>query len=283
MNKLVPIVLTGEQLRSLQLKGVEILSHVIKAIEQMNLTYYCVGGTALGAKKYNGFIPWDDDIDIAMPRDDYMKFLLNGKKYLPNNLFISSCFTENGYFGGVAKVRDINTSYFDIETARFNICHGAFIDIFPIDGYKSLRKKDAFLKKICQGRIIFAQGRKKSFSVKIKGLISTVLCFFKSPNHCCKRIEKILSKHNIQDCEQVFNRIMVFEKSVFGMPRKGIFEGLEINLPAKLEDYLTICYGDYAKDIPDEKKIPHHFAYLIDLNTSYKNYSYSHGVVVKKL
>ena len=282
MGKNGHIILTNEELLALQNKGAEIFAHVISAIEKMGLTYYCVGGTAIGAKKYHGFIPWDDDIDIAMPRDDYMKFLMEGSKYLPEHLFISSCFTEKKYFGSVAKVRDINTSYFDVETARFDICHGAFIDVFPIDGYVPLTKKEKFWHKVLLGKIEFTQRKKKPFATKFKGFVCYLICLFKSLNRCCLDDEKLLMKHKVEDCDQVYNRIMVFKKEIFGKPTKGTFMGLEVNLPEKVDDYLFQCYGNIDKVIPQEKQIPHHFAYLIDLNTPYTKYKYKHGRIVKK-
>lgn len=282
MSKSNQITLSKDELVALQQKGIEIFGHVIKAINEMKLTYYCVGGTAIGAKKYQGFIPWDDDIDIAMPREDYMKFLLNGHKYLPSHLFISSCFTEKNYFGSVAKVRDINTSYFDIETAKFDTCHGAFVDIFPIDGYASPTRFERFLKKIYQGRIEFAQKKNKSFGANIKGFFASLLCCFKSLNKCCQKREHLLMRYKIEDCEKVYNRIMVFDKNIFGKPSSGKFAGLDVLLPERLDDYLKICYGDINKEMPKDKQIPHHFALLIDLNTPYTNYVYSHGRMVKR-
>lgn len=281
MNSKNQVKLDKEQLRQLQLKGVEILSYIIKAINDMKLTYYCVGGTALGAVKYNGFIPWDDDIDIAMPREDYMKFLLNGSKYLPDHLFVSSCFTEKKYYGSVAKIRDVNTSYFDVETARFPICHGIFVDIFPIDGFKPLSKKDTFIKKINKGKITFFERQNNKFSSKVKGFICSCFCLFKPLNKCCISSEKILMKNKIDHCSKVYNRIMTFDKALFEKPSTGVFEGLSVNLPSNVNDYLNICYGDIKKDPPIEKQYPHHFALLIDVNESYKKYKFKRGKVQK--
>ena len=276
------IHLSKHQLRELQLKEVEILSHVINAIKKMGLTYYCVGGTAIGSVKYGGFVPWDDDIDIAMPRDDYMKFLLDGKKYLPSNLFISSCFTEKKYFGSVAKIRDINTSFFEINTAKHKICHGVFVDIFPIDGYKPLSKVERFKRKVHIGKISFFEGTFDSFSGFFKGLICAFLCMFKSLNKCCLYVEKMLMKNKYSDCEMVYNRLMIFDKSTFGIATKGVFEGLEVSLPANINAYLSLCFGDINDIPPIEKRIPHHFALLIDINTPYANFKYKKGRVIKR-
>lgn len=274
-------LLDKTELRSLQLKGCEILLSVISAINKMGLTYYCVGGTALGAIKYNGFIPWDDDIDIAMPREDYMKFIKEGNKFLPNNLFISSCFSEKKYFGSVTKIRDINTAYFDIETARFNICHGVFIDIFPIDGYAPASSLDSFKKKLFKGKITYFEHQGGSFANRTKRIICAILCFWKSLNKCSQSCEKILMKNKINDCSSVFNRIMIFDKDIFGKPSTGTFEGIKVNLPEKVYEYLKICYGDISKDLPKEKQFPHHFALCINTKKSYKEFRYKNGEIIE--
>lgn len=279
MNKPPIQKLTKEELVALQNKGIEIFSDVLKAFEAMGLTYYCVGGTALGATKYQGFIPWDDDIDIAMPRKDYMTFLKNGQKHLPNYLYISSCFNERKNFLSVTKVRDIRTSYFDVETAKYDICHGIFIDIFPIDGYKG---KESIWKKILLGRIDYSTHKDKPFNLRIRGFVCRLLTMFKTLNGCAKSIERILMRNKIEDCDFVYTRIMSFDKRIFSTPTKGRFANLEICLPSKNETYLEICYGDITKDVPTNKQIPHHFAYLIDTENAYSNYVFKHGRITKK-
>lgn len=281
MKKIEHKILNKTELRSLQKKGCEILVYVISAIKKMGLTYYCVGGTALGAKKYSGFIPWDDDIDIAMPRDDYMKFIKEGNKYLPNHLFISSCFTEKNYFGSVAKIRDLNTAYFDVETSRFDICHGVFVDLFPIDGYVKPSFLDSIRVKFLKGKITYFEHQKSSFINSIKGFVCSILCFWKSLNSCCKSSEEILMKNKVENCDFVYNRIMTFDKNIFGKPIVGKFEGIDVNLPAQINDYLFLCYGDINKDIPTEKQIPHHFVLYIDLETSYSKFKYKKGKIIR--
>lgn len=269
------VILNESELKSLQQKGLDILREVIQAINKMGLTYYCVGGTALGAVKYGGFIPWDDDIDIAMPREDYMLFLEKGSSYLPANLKICSCFTEPNNFSSLTKVRDENTAFFDIETAKYNVSHGIFIDIFPIDGYKKTTKYESFIKKILLGKIEFYKTTKKRFKIFLKTLICNLLCPFKSLNKCAISVERKLMKQSIDSSSQVFNRIMVFDKEIFGTPKFGKFDNLIVNLPQEVDEYLKICYGDIKLDPPIEKQIPHHFTALIDVKTSYKKYVYT--------
>ncbi len=278
-RKIAYYQLSKDELETLQKKCVEIFSFVIKAIKQMGLTYYCIGGTAIGSYKYKGFVPWDDDIDIAMPRADFMKFIEEGAKFLPQNLVISSCFNEKQNFFGVTKVRDSQTTFYDIETARFNVNHGVFIDIFPIDGYCKQTRFQKFKYRVLSGRIGYKQNNNKSFSQIIKGFVCSLLCFFSSPNRCRLKLEKMLMKKSIDESSYVFNRLMVFDKNIFGKPRVFKFHDLDVCLPEKTEEYLKICFGDITKDVEEEKKKQHHFAYMIDVNTPFANYEFKKGAV----
>ena len=273
--------MTNEDLLRLQEKEVEIFSQVINAINRMGLTYYCIGGTAIGAIKYHGFVPWDDDIDIALPRNDFMEFINKGQGYLPKNLFISSCYTEKEYFIGVAKVRDSDTSFFDIETENYNVNHGIFIDIFPIDIYVKPSFRKRFLTKILLGRISF-RNKNQPFVAKAKSFICSLLCFFKSPNKCRIKLDKMLMENSSKNSTKIFNREMVFERDVFGKPIEGVFSGLSVMLPEKIDEYLKMCFGDITKDVPLEKQISHHFASFISTKNPYKDYEYHHGQVRKK-
>lgn len=271
--------LSNEQLLELQKKETEIFSSLISAIKKMGLTYYCIGGTAIGSYKYQGFVPWDDDIDIAMPRKDLMRFIKEGHKFLPNNLIISSCFTEKNNSLGVTKIRDRNTSFFDIETAKFDISHGIFVDIFPIDGYRKQNVLQKFWYKVLEGRIAFVQKTKRSFSCWIKGFACSILCVFKKPNKARISLEKKLSKNNLETSQKIYNRLMVFDKEIFGTPTHGKFNGLDVCLPEKIEEYLTICFGDYRADIAEEKKKGHHYAFFIDVETPYSLFEFKKGMV----
>ena len=82
--------------REVQLKGYEILKAVVDLCEKHNLTYFLSGGSLLGAIRHDGFIPWDNDIDIEMPVKDYRKFLRIAKDELPQNLFLQTYFTDPG-------------------------------------------------------------------------------------------------------------------------------------------------------------------------------------------
>lgn len=117
----------------------DILIEVHKICVKHNITYWLEAGTLLGAVRHKGFIPWDDDIDISMPREDYEKFLEIAQRELPSDLFLQTNKTDPEYSREITKVRKLNTLLIETgETGNENYCHGIFIDIFHMIIIKKL-------------------------------------------------------------------------------------------------------------------------------------------------
>ena len=124
-----------EQLKQIQSKEKEIFQAFISVCEQLKLPYFIVGGTLLGAVRHKGFIPWDDDIDIAMLRPDYEIFLSRAQALLPDNIFFQTIDTDPEYLGNYAKLRHNQTTFLESAVKTKHIHHGLFIDVFPLDYY----------------------------------------------------------------------------------------------------------------------------------------------------
>jgi lipopolysaccharide cholinephosphotransferase len=110
----------------------QILLTVDKVCREHNLTYYCWAGTMLGAIRHKGFIPWDDDMDICMPRPDYDRLMTHAHEWLPQPLEALSIETDASYPGGFGKIVDGSTTL--IEREHSDYVGGIYIDVFPIDG-----------------------------------------------------------------------------------------------------------------------------------------------------
>ena len=123
-------------LKSLQSKELEMLEAIHSACEALGVRYVIMHGTLLGAVRHKGFIPWDDDIDICMPREDYDLFVKQGAEYLPSNLIIQHSLNEAECPNLFAKVRDAKTTFLHEEHVDLNINQGVFVDVFPIDRIK---------------------------------------------------------------------------------------------------------------------------------------------------
>lgn len=264
----------------LQIKLLNMLDDFHKICIENNLSYYVVGGTALGAIRHKGFIPWDDDIDVGMPRDDYERLKdLSKTLSLPKYEFEFSGKKDFTYTYG--KMYDTTTTL--IENNRYKICRGIFIDIFPIDGigndYKEGLKHFRRVKKI--KNLIGAKtcgirkGRKfhKNFSIIIMHLIPERIL---GTNKLMQRFEELCKKNNYNDCDYVANLSgawgtkEIIKKEWLGKPLESDFQNIKVMCPEKYDEYLTAVYGDWNKLPPKEKQKTHHDYLYIDLNHSYK-------------
>lgn len=121
------------RLRWLQMVELEILNEFVCVCEKHGLRYYLVGGTLLGAVRHEGFIPWDDDVDVAMPREDYEHFAQIAREELAPQYFYQSPDTDPCYFLTYAKIRKNGTEIYEERFKNAKFHKGIFIDIFPLD------------------------------------------------------------------------------------------------------------------------------------------------------
>ena len=121
-------------MNELKQQQLDILKAFIKVCNKYNLEYFLVYGTALGAIRHKGFIPWDDDIDVAMPRKDYDKYIELQKEYEGTPYFIQTFKSDPCYIYNYAKLRDSSTTFLENAFKNHRINQGVFIDVFPVDG-----------------------------------------------------------------------------------------------------------------------------------------------------
>ena len=142
-------------LRKLQLVELDILKEFLRICKKHHLRYYALGGTLLGAVRHEGFIPWDDDIDVGMPRPDFRRFEKIAEKELPEYLHYCSFMKTEGYHHYVPRITDSRVKVID-ESAAVDAEKEAWIDIFPLDGMpgnKYLRKFHCFRLLIARARV----------------------------------------------------------------------------------------------------------------------------------
>lgn len=111
----------------------EILDEFVRICDAHSLNYCLIAGTLLGAVRHRGFIPWDDDIDVAMPREDFMRFIDVANYELDKKFFLQSTYTDKNWFRIFAKIRMKNTVFLESGRENFSENDGIFIDIFPLD------------------------------------------------------------------------------------------------------------------------------------------------------
>jgi len=109
-------VFSDASLKKLKDMEVSMLRECISVCEKLGIKYYLIGGTLLGAVRHGGFIPWDDDIDIAMTRADYEVFVSKAQEFLPNNLFLQTNKTDPEALMNFAKIRNSDTAFIETST-----------------------------------------------------------------------------------------------------------------------------------------------------------------------
>lgn len=267
------------ELKEIQKIEKEILDYIVNICGENGLRYFLAGGTLLGAIRHKGFIPWDNDIDISMPRADYDKFisimceqLSSSKKYK-----LMEPRSNSEYFYKFIKVVDKRTRLVE-KNSEYKVSEmGVCVDIFPIDGAKENRKKaiaqirlvNYCCEKICWGRIPYG-GKKLSKKVKcrIRNLFFYIvkrefwLDFFvnKMRENDFDTSNYVVSTFGLRGEKEIISR------DCFADSRDIEFEGTLYAAPVGYEQYLTQMYGDYMQLPPvEERKEPHNIcAYWIE-------------------
>ena len=272
---------TPETLRKLQLKELDTLVYFKEFCDKNNLLFYLCGGCCIGSLRTGGFIPWDDDIDILMPRDDYEKLykLWDNDKQERFKLLRTD---EKIFTGNIfTTIVDTETTCVKANQAHPDIPFGIMMDIFPIDGCpkgkfkRTMQKLNAMIYSLFLAQIV-PENHGGIMALGSKFLLSIV----KSPKAREKKwrnAERRMSKYKISDCEYitelcegVHSMQPEYPKEWFASAVYREFEGLQMPIPVGYDPYLKKAFGDYMKLPPEDKQKPHHDMILVDTERSYK-------------
>lgn len=275
-------------IKKLQNEILNIYKEFKRICDENNLKYYAIGGTCIGAIRHKGFIPWDDDLDVAMPFEDYEKFRKIAPKELNNNYnLIDYIDCNRTYKFHFMKIENLNTTFVEQgELYDYNQYKGVYIDIMPISAISKniiLRCTDKirfyFYDKLNKN-IRLKYEEKKSLKGKILWILSRPLFILKKKNYYSKKFDKLCRKREISSKKYIlfpfriplrrpYSNIFDFEdfKDSLEVP----FEDTSIKLPIGYDNYLKKDFGDYMQLPPEEKRISHLPA-ILDLNTSYVKY-----------
>lgn len=265
----------------------EALVEFIRVCDEHHLRYYLVTGSALGAVRHQGFIPWDDDIDVAMPREDAMK-LLKLKDEFRYPYFLQHYTTDKSYPYPYMKLRDSSTTYIENLMQFHPINHGIWIDIFIIDGMSkketlTKKRKNAwlwFLFYIVYAANFWAKPTWKTFIPQLfLYVISLLLLPFKINNWLIKAIDRSMQKIKYDEARLVGAYLLwggnkeAMPKHLYGKGTKAIFEGLEVVIPEYYDEYLTRRFGNYMALPPEDKRYGHHHAVGESTTIGYQDYN----------
>ena len=278
--------------RSIQLKIIDVLKEFQRVCKKYNLQYYAIGGTCLGAIRHHGFIPWDDDIDVAMPYEDYFRFMEIAESELKAGYAVMGPHTCQHYNDIYIKLHDINTAFIEEHCKNYpDRFGGIYIDIFPIYGLPENKIKQRVLETRCyiQKRLNFLM-RFPFCAIPLKGKIIWLLFIplrrILPLNYFVEKQKKMLSVYPTKTANKVIfcwrflpkkKKQNEWYKSIFFADdfRSSLekpFEDITISVPIGYDRYLRMEFGDYMKLPPIEDQISLHPKAIVDLEHTYKNY-----------
>ncbi len=265
----------------LQQKELELLRLFVALCQALGLRYYLVCGTALGAVKYGGFIPWDDDVDVAMPREDYERFLAQAPGLLPEGIFLQNFRTDPAFPQIFSKLRNSNTTYIEKSAAGLPINHGIFIDIFPLDGYPDTPGQQRRLEwnKTLYLKILgTAFAEPAPLKSRIVYRIKRALGLHRQTARAVAAYDAMIRRWPAEDSALWCNhgnwqgKLEYAPREQYGQGTQAVFEGLTVRIPARYQQYLAQKYGDYTKDPPLEEQRGHHDYEICDVQRPYTDY-----------
>ncbi len=254
-----------------------LLQELDRVCRELDIKWFLVCGSALGAVKYGGFIPWDDDIDVAMYRDDYERFCREAPALLPEDLFLQNFCSEPRFPQIFSKLRHSGTTYIERTAAKLPIHHGVFLDIFPLDGYPKGRLGQEILelrKRIYASMLLSAfdvpggTARKLWMKLGIPRRTDRVAASF---DRMIRRYSagnsRILCNHGNWQGTLDYAPAEYFGDGIWAR-----FEGLKVRVPEQYDTYLRRKYGDYTQDPPEAEQVGHHYHTVCDCARPYTDY-----------
>lgn len=241
------------QIAQMQAVILGIMKAIDKVCREHNLQYFMIAGTMLGAIRHKGFIPWDDDADVALPRPDYDVLMAHANEWLPEEYELVEAGTTPCYPYQFARVQDKRTTY--ITRRCFNFAGGIPVDVFPLDGMTTHKlkryihyKKYNFFKRLYYYSVRDPYKHGKCISAMLvlachkllsrKWLHHKLDCIQKEfPYHA----SELVADHDNKPCRGIL------PKDVYGTPTPYAFAGATLMGVAKPHEYLSCCYGRYME------------------------------------
>ncbi len=273
-----------KEIRELQEKCLEIALVFQKFCEKHHLLFYLCGGCCIGALRHGGFIPWDDDIDVFMPREDYETLCeLWPKEMDPAKYRLSRTDKDHFLRSQLTAITDEETTFVKERQQDLDMAHGVRLEVLPLDGCPSSR-----FKRRCQllwglAYQIYINQEAPTSKGKFLYMVGKIMLFlapgWKNRYRMAMLCERKMSKYPIAECEYVtelcvrYNYMVnEYPKEIFASAVYKEFEGHLLPLPVGYDTYLKMAFGDYMELPPEEKRVPSHDGVCVDVHKSYRNY-----------
>lgn len=268
-------------MNELQHVQLSILQEMDRVCRKNGIKYFLFSGTLLGAVRHKGFIPWDDDIDVVLLRDEYERFVSLPPEEFGPNFFRQTNGSDPEYHNIYAKLRRSDTTYVESYMDDKRINHGVFIDVFPLDGVPERRPLQAvFWWPIS---VLGYTASLKTFKKEAKPHLIFPFIMFKmlspmSGGALMRAYGKLMRMFDLGRTQKVGFMThpgypldhVVYERSWFDSAVELEYEGLPMPAPVEHHKVLTQLFGEYTQLPPEDQRVPHHGATLIDLGRPYQ-------------
>lgn len=262
----------------------EILLEFDQLCKKHDISYQLFSGTLIGAIRHKGFIPWDDDVDVCMLREEYNRFLAIGAEELKDHYFLQNYHTDKNFQSQYTKIRKNKTRYVEELVQDVEMHQGFFIDVFPFDNVipgtlkgKAQRIAIDQLKifNYCRVMRVNNSEKKKGLRIakkaayyllkvipknKVDRLITSLACLFNEKETECVGELSISTGKNTYDS-------FVLKKAFFYDSIDWDFEGYQFPVPRAYDEVLTKNYGNYMKMPPLKEQAPHHGIIEVNFDT----------------
>lgn len=251
--------ITLEEQKRIQL---DILDDVAEFCESHSINYFLAYGTLLGAIRHKGYIPWDDDIDIIMPRPDYDRFMKSFDMESGSSFSTLCEVRDKGYNCCFGKVHDKRTLYQEEYSRESSF--GVFIDVFPFDGYSSPYQMAYcnFLTNLLKVKLNI-WFPKRSLIKNIVTYIGKILLFPLPVRTILKLMDNNARKYGFKESDKVcsfFGKQPIFDRKLFEDYTYATFENEDYRIPKDYDGVLSIEFGDYMKLPPEKDRVFKHHA-----------------------
>lgn len=272
------VTLSENDLRIIKKIELEIALEIKRICEENNINYSLSGGTLIGAVRHKGFIPWDDDIDMAMTRENYDKFLkIAPEKIDGNRFYIVNYETDPNVGEPFTKVMRKGTVFQESFSENTNASNGVFVDLFPFDNApdgKLARRRHAYRAYSIRKRILIKSGynfQKTGVKKLIYKLIGATT--FSGKEKLVKRFRKNQTKYNNINTKSMVSICGAYSYDLETVPAEMLegytqleFEGEKFSVFKEYDIFLRHYFNDYMQLPPEEERINKHTLASIDLS-----------------
>lgn len=258
-------------LKTIQDIELSALQFIDTVCRKHGIRYFLAGGTLLGAVRHQGFIPWDNDVDLAMPRKDYEEFIrVVEQEYTDTPYRIARITDDNDYFYGYAKLYDSRTIMYEHSYSNAMDWLGTFIDLFPLDGFGDDPKfaKTLFyqarhtIRRICISRTMVGAKTLKEKCGRIHHYLRYTL--LQGRGRSMAQLSHRLQQYDFDSSAYIASTCgirgekEILPQQLFSNTCKKAFEGLMLPAPIGWHEYLTAMYGNYMQLPPEAERIAPH-------------------------